>query len=108
MRKILILLTILFIGCSSTYKVKRVIDGDTLILHNNERIRLLEVNCPELPSKEGLIAKNYTTKLLKGKRIKLTYGKYRYGKYGRTLAYVWIDNKLVNKLLIDECNCQPY
>ena len=86
------------------YKVKRVIDGDTLIVEidNTETmIRLIGVDTPESVNevspekncKEGRIASEYTKEKLKGKDVFLEYDIYRTDKFWRTLAYVYLDQE---------------
>lgn len=92
------------------YKVVRVIDGDTIIVKSNSskfKVRLLGVNAPESVhtvsgknTKWGKIASNYTKKKLLGKSIKLVYGKDKYDRFGRRLAYVYIGGKMFNKMLV--------
>ena len=53
-RPILLLLLVLLLLSAPThsqeklYRVKRVVDGDTLLLTNGERIRLIGVDAPEV------------------------------------------------------------
>ena len=44
---LLILTLHLSVSHAETFKVKRVIDGDTLLLTNGERVRLIGVDTPE-------------------------------------------------------------
>jgi len=87
-----------------TAHVVRVIDGDTLRVevHGVEiNLRLLGVDCPEMNSTGGPEAKAYVVSWLKqGKAINLEYGRRRYGKYGRLLAWVWRDGHLLQEDLI--------
>ena len=53
--------------------VKRVIDGDTLILEDNTEIRLVGVNAPEKSDPYYLEATNFTKKLVENKKVKLEY-----------------------------------
>jgi micrococcal nuclease len=89
--------------------VKRVIDGDTLLLSDNQRIRLIGVDTPEefvsrklfRDAKEdrlsvrqemamGQKAADYTRSMVQGRPVSLRYdaGGARLDRYGRTLAYV--------------------
>lgn len=84
--------------------VVRVVDGDTLVTSNasgqEQKIRLIGVNTPESVSsdeskncEEGEEASAYTKSVLTpGKTVYLEYDAGRTDKYGRTLAYVWLDN----------------
>jgi len=128
MKKFLaVLLTLLALTTSSeaanTYTVKRVYDGDTLVLENDKRVRLIGVDTPEMRDKNrnlkdaikyGLAAKTvdayadkakfFVKDAVEGKRVRLEYGKERKDKYGRTLAYVYRvpDNYFVNAEVVKQ------
>jgi endonuclease YncB( thermonuclease family) len=76
--------------------VERIIDGDTIVVENNTHIRLLGINTPEKGEKYYNEAKNFLSELVSNKTIKLEYGKERYDKYQRTLAYVILNGKNIN------------
>jgi len=82
---------------SKIFQVERVIDGDTLILTNEQRIRLKGINTPE----KSMPFYNEATKFLKNTENKsVTIKSYGVDKYGRTLAYVFLDNKNINKEIL--------
>ena len=95
-----------------TVAVSYVIDGDTLVTEEGSRIRFLGINTPEIKKKEedppdqpwGRDAANFLKVLLPpGTRVGLIYGEgKRKGKYGRTLAYVVLEDQLVNELILEE------
>ena len=84
--------------------VVRVVDGDTLVASNTsgqeQKIRLIGVNTPESVSSdetkncaEGKEASAYTKSVLTpGRTVYLEYDTGRTDKYGRTLAYVWLND----------------
>jgi len=87
--------------------VRRVVDGDTLVLENGERVRLIGVDTPETvhPQKPverfGKQASAFTRRLLEGQRVRLKFDQQRRDRYGRTLAYVYLpDGQLVNEEII--------
>ena len=89
--------------------VKRVIDGDTLELITGEQVRLIGVDTPETkhPRKPveyfGKEATAFTLRTVAGKRVRLEYDQQRHDKYGRTLAYVYLeDGTFVNAEIIRE------
>jgi hypothetical protein len=68
--------------------VDRVIDGDTIVVSNNVHVRLLGINTPEKGEEYYQEAKDFLESLVLNKTVKLEYGKDRKDLYGRTLAYV--------------------
>ena len=91
--------------------VEQVIDGDTVILEQGEKVRYLGINAPELrvwngnqwifkPQIFGEEATAYNQKLVEGKRVCLEYDQQKKDKYGRLLAYVKSEGVFVNGELI--------
>lgn len=81
-----------------TFKVTRVIDGDTVVLENGQRLRLLGINTPEKTMPYHDEAKNFLKNLVENKSIKIeSRGT---GKYGRTLSYIFINNKNINEEML--------
>lgn len=83
--------------------VQNVYDGDTItVLCNKEtmKVRLLGINTPELKPKEcyGIEARDYLRSMISGKEVKLEFEGDEPTRdfFRRTLAYVFIDNKMVN------------
>ena len=78
--------------------VVRVIDGDTIVLDGNEKVRLIGVDTPETkhPRKQveyfGKAASAFTTRIVEGRKVRLEYDWQRQDKYGRTLAYVFLED----------------
>jgi len=103
MKKLIIFL-VLFLFTSelfsqdTDFKVKRVIDGDTIELENGSKVRLIGVNTPETthPSKGveyyGKEASNFTRRMVEGKQIQIMFDIQRVDRYGRLLAYVFLDD----------------
>ena len=64
---------------SQTLKCTRVVDGDTIILNNGERVRLIGVDTPETkhPRKPveyfGKEASAFTRRMVEGKAVRLEY-----------------------------------
>lgn len=87
--------------------VVRVVDGDTLILDGNQRVRLIGVDTPETvhPSRPveqfGKEASAFTRRMAEGRRVRLAYDDDRTDRYDRTLAYVYLeDGTLLNAEII--------
>jgi len=87
---------------NETVIVKRVIDGDTIVLEDNRIIRLIGVNTPEKHQWFYQEATNKTKELVLGKEVILEYDKGRYDKYGRTLAYVYFEDSFINYELLKQ------
>lgn len=89
-----------------TYVVERVVDGDTLLLETGERLRLLGVDTPETVKPNhpverlGREASEFTGRFVEGKRVRLGFDKERRDRYGRLLAYVYVDDLLLNEELL--------
>lgn len=96
------------------YRVKKVVDGDTFWLDNGSekglKVRLIGVDAPESRntgtremSYFGRQASDYLTKLIGGKKVRLVYDVDRFDHYGRTLAYVYLeDGTFINAKLVKE------
>ena len=88
------------------FAVMRVTDGDTLVLENGERVRLLGINAPELypQAEQGAeTARHRLHQLVDGKRITLRFSRRQRDRHGRLLAHicredgVWLQGALLTK-----------
>ena len=85
-----LLQTILFAQKQIISKVGRVIDGDTFVLTNGERVRLLGVDTPELTSQDSVsrnlafVAFAHTREMIDGRNVKLTFEPFSPLLRGRT------------------------
>ena len=79
--------------------VERVIDGDTIV-SGNSSIRLLGINSPERGEMYYDEAKVFLEELILNETVDLQYGKERYDKYDRTLAYIFFKNQNINLELV--------
>lgn len=84
----------------SVYKVEAVIDGDSLILKNDQSVRLGNIDAPELELCGGAQAKKRLEDLVLGKTVKLDV--FSHDRFNRPLAMVYIGNLLVNEVLLKE------
>ncbi|MCL5675986.1 MAG: thermonuclease family protein [Patescibacteria group bacterium] len=90
------------------YKIVKVIDGDTVVLETGEKLRYLGINAPELNKPLGLSAQKFNQELVGGKTVRLEFDRDKLDKYGRLLAYVWLDNMLVNERMVEEGYARVY
>ncbi|MEM5833361.1 MAG: thermonuclease family protein, partial [Candidatus Aenigmatarchaeota archaeon] len=82
--------------------VAYVIDGDTFVDKNGERVRLIGINAPEIGERCYEEAKARLKELIEKKYVKLVYDVKRKDKYNRTLAYVFVNDLNVNLIMIKE------
>ncbi len=86
--------------------ILRVIDGDTLLVDGERRVRLLGVNTPETkhpdkpPERFGEEASAFTRQRVEGKLATLVFDRERYDDYHRILAFVFVDGMFLNEELI--------
>lgn len=94
-------------------KVDYVIDGDTVILADGRHVRYIGIDAPEMApetgteNREEIIAgavwsRKENERLVLDKEILLEKDAQEFDKYGRTLAYVWVDGKMVNEELLEK------
>ena len=88
--------------------VKRVVDGDTFILSNGEKIRLTGIDTPESHdnpkakrdsqrsgkdimtiTQQGKEAAQFVRKLAEGKKVRIEYDVQKRDRYGRLLVYAY-------------------
>jgi micrococcal nuclease len=89
--------------------VVRVVDGDTIEVAlggRREDVRLIGVDTPETVKPGtpvqcfGPRASRFTHRRLERRRVRLLFGVERRDVYGRLLAYVFLDRRLVNAELV--------
>lgn len=123
---VLLLISLCFTACKTIssdkfqnkYLVIRVIDGDTFCILNGdnkqEKIRLIGVDALETKKtrrKEigyyGKESAEYLRKLILNKQVRLEYDVQKIDMYGRTLAYVYLDNgAFLNDMLVQKGYCR--
>lgn len=90
----------------TTYKVKRVIDGDTIELEDGQKVRYIGINTPETVDPRlpiqcfGKEASDENKKLVENKVVRLEKDISETDKYGRLLRYVYTDNIFINDYLV--------
>lgn len=117
--KLIVLLLPIFLlsGCARIvteggfYSVYAALDGDTIILTNAENVRYIGIDTPELrkkiagewvwsPQPYAVEAYNLNRRFVEGKRVRLEFDKESTDRYGRWLAYIFVDGKMVNEELL--------
>ncbi|HUS65278.1 MAG TPA: thermonuclease family protein [Kofleriaceae bacterium] len=113
MRARCLLVAVALFGCSgeedercgpSSGIVARVVDGDTVELESGEKIRYLMIDTPESTTEiecYGEEAKEFNASLVEGKEVQLEYDVECKDRFDRTLAYVTVDDREVNSLLVE-------
>jgi micrococcal nuclease len=81
-------------------KVKEVIDGDTIILYSGQRVRYIGIDTPEKSDPFYREAKEFNRKSVQGKNVVLEFDAESQDRYGRLLAYVYVNDTLVNSELL--------
>ncbi len=89
----------------SSALVVAVTDGDTIEIEGGVKIRYLLVDTPESTTKVecyGPEAKAYNSGLVKDQVVELKYGTECKDRYGRLLAFVSVNGREVNSLLVEK------
>lgn len=104
------------------YSLVRVVDGDTIIVAPTDetapamrldggeeyRIRLLGIDTPETVKPDhpvepwGREATAFSQQFLADGQVRLRFGRRRVDKYERYLAYVFVDDAMLNEALVRE------
>lgn len=93
---------------TDTFKVVRVIDGDTIEIESGQKVRYIGIDTPEtvdprnLPQCFGSQAAAKNRELVEGKNIYVEKDISETDKYGRLLRYIYVDNIFVNDYLVRE------
>ena len=105
-------------------EVTRVVDGDTVDafvdlgfdMHSKQRVRLYGINTPEcrtrdkVEKKAGLAAKARLKEMLKENKNKCVIKTRldKKGKFGRVLGVLYVNDKDLNKSLVNEGHAEVY
>ena len=96
------------IFAENLFWVKRVNDGDTIVLNDNRCLRYIGINTPEIEHGEkkaepfGYKAKRFNQSLVFKKKVRVEFDKERRDQYGRWLAYVFLqDGTFINKKILE-------
>ncbi|MGB3403504.1 MAG: thermonuclease family protein [Microcoleaceae cyanobacterium] len=104
-------------GCSASQipeglqiRVERVVSGQTIEYLDPttptptmQQVRLIGIASPDLNQHPwGRAAQNRLTQLVQGREVILELGAESRDRFDRVLAYVWLDDILLNKQLVEE------
>ncbi|MBG0790562.1 MAG: thermonuclease family protein [Desulfovibrionaceae bacterium] len=81
----------------------KIIDGDSLLVEAGGRsmeVRLIGVDAPEFKQEYGREAKEFSLRFCHGHRLRLELDRDKLDRYGRVLAYVHRDGKMLNEELL--------
>ena len=100
--------------------VTKVYDGDTIwadidlgfyTWKKDEHLRLLGINAPEVRGIErpqGLVARDALAARIMGKEVIIRTEKDSRGKYGRFLAWIWLDGENINRWMVEQGYATAY
>ncbi len=91
--------------------IRRVVDGDTVELEDSRLVRYLGIDAPEVRRRDGAAwrydpapyaeaATEANRRLVEGRRVRLEYDVQTHDRYGRLLAYVFVEDRMVNEQLV--------
>jgi len=85
---------------TETFQISQVVDGDTARLTNGVTLRLIGINTPEKNMPYFQEAKDLLTILIQNKSVQIqSFGT---GKYGRTLAFIFLNEKNINTQILKQ------
>jgi hypothetical protein len=82
--------------------VKRVADGDTILLEDGRRVRYLGINTPEFGEPYSRRARELNASLVRGREVRLEFDQEFTDTYNRLLAYVYVGPEMANARLLQE------
>lgn len=80
-----------------------LIDGDSMLVEykgRSQEVRLIGIDAPEWGQEFGTQAKSYALSFCYGRALTLEFDVKRKDRYGRLLAYVYCDGKMLNEEMV--------
>jgi micrococcal nuclease len=110
-KSLIVLMLSAFICLAPTHpayeRVRHVVDGDTVLLKTGKEVRYVGIDAPEFAhdgeSNEFMAveSKRFNRDLVNNARIRLEFDREKQDRYGRLLAYVFLENgEMVNELIV--------
>jgi endonuclease YncB( thermonuclease family) len=89
-----------------TYRVERVVDGDTVVIEGGAHLRYIGVDTPEMgrfdyskPDPFSQEATDFNKRLVEGRQVRLAFGSEKLDRYGRMLAGVLVQDQRTGQWL---------
>ena len=103
-------------------EIKRVVDGDTVDviidlgfdIFYKSRVRLYGIDTPESRTRDkdekarGLMSKQYLIDELEKGQVVIKTHKDKKGKFGRVLGEMYVGDKNINLMMVDDCLAVEY
>lgn len=92
------------VGETESVEVKKVIDGDTLLLGDGRKLRLIGIQAPGGSSDEAKHSAAQLRTRIEGQSVLLSFDKKKADRYKRVLAYVFHDGVFINGWMVSNGN----
>ena len=96
---LLLILSLPTLALAKTVTVEQVLDGNTFMTTDGDRVRLIGVDVPNSQDCYANKSKNYLEHLIRDKEVTLKFDEDRRDSGDRLLAYVYADSFINRKLL---------
>lgn len=90
----------------STALVERVIDGDTIEIGGERRVRLKGIDCPESNQAYGDVAKMYLVAAIEGTQVDIET--HYTDRYDRMVGVVYYGDTNINRFMVEQGLCWAY
>jgi micrococcal nuclease len=90
----------------TTVFVSRVIDGDTIQIDNNQRVRLKGIDCPESNQYFGDVATTYLTAAIE--KTQVVVENHYTDEYKRIVGVVYYGDININRFMVEQGLCWAY
>ncbi|MCZ6690058.1 MAG: thermonuclease family protein [Planctomycetota bacterium] len=93
-------------------RVERALDGDSVIISGGRQVRLIGIDAPERGEPLADEAREWARSKLEGRWVRLEYDEETSDRYGRLLAYLWLEQAgqevLVNEEIVGQGLARSY